>query len=75
MRAEQTGLLKDSESLRPDILIDVPNLAPVIIETEFDSAGNNPEIDAKNRLGNPAIIKTSNQVMTNRYCPKNARRH
>ena len=47
--AEKTGVILGKNSKRPDILINLPDQPPIIIESSIDS--KNAEDDAKKRLG------------------------
>ncbi len=48
--AEQTGVLRDSAGLRPDIVVRNPGGMPVVIETEYEPA-RTVEREARDRLG------------------------
>ena len=48
--AEQSNVLAGAKSQRPDIVIEIPTMAPVVIETEFAPAGT-VEQDAQARIG------------------------
>ena len=60
--AEQSGVLKDHPGLQPDIVIQHPGGAPVIVETEFEPAPT-VEDDARARLGK-IIAATGDEVET-----------
>ncbi len=49
--AEETQVLAESASARPDIVVNIPSGIPVVVETEFDPAPT-VEDDAFNRIGN-----------------------
>ncbi len=48
--AEQTGIFFGQPGLKPDILIRIPDMQPVVLETEFAPA-HGVEEDARGRLG------------------------
>lgn len=50
VRAEQTGRVVGHAGRRPDLTIDIPRAAPLVIETEFEPA-RTVEDDARLRLG------------------------
>lgn len=58
--AEQTGVFEGHSGLRPDIVIQHPGGAPVIVETEFEPAPT-VEDDARARLG-MVIAATGDEV-------------
>ena len=51
IESAKTGVLKDAEGKRPDIIVNHPGSLPVIIESEFEPA-RTVEKDALSRLGN-----------------------
>ena len=52
---EQTGVFPDAPCLRPDILVQVPDAQPVVVETEYAPAAA-VENDAKARLGKTPLM-------------------
>ena len=50
IRAENTGVVRESRGLKPDILVTAAGRSPVIIEAEYEPASS-VEQEAKQRLG------------------------
>ena len=48
--AEQSNMLAGAKGQRPDIVVDMPGMVPVVLETEFEPAGT-VEQDAQARIG------------------------